>query len=218
MVSRAQGYRAGAGKEGPALAVVEAFFEERFGIPLSRITDPEENFRIGDFRLPDGATIECKGQPIDPGRYPENFVELFEVTTNARHAGVFEHLCRLLNVSPPDLAALRLWDGRNGSWDVVGTHENVSVSVTSIAAASHTVYVNPSNGGTYLYLYEREELLDAIRARMRAGLLRGVGRSNDDTFAVKAALARARWASSGATWEWIGDGSEESIRSSFAMS
>jgi hypothetical protein len=88
VVTRSEGYRRGVPKEEAALQVVESFFERELSVRLERITNREENYRQGDFRVNGSkATIECKRQPIDPVRYPQNFVEVFETTSNPRHEG-----------------------------------------------------------------------------------------------------------------------------------
>jgi hypothetical protein len=209
VVSRSEGYRRGAGKERLALDIAAEFFGGGIGIELIEIDDPDENYLLGDWRSPSGETIECKGQPIDPTRYPLNFVEIFEVTENPRHRGGFEDLAELLGIPPtlleevtvtlPDRSAARL-----------GRPPYVSISVRSIYRSAFTVYVNYLDGGRWIYVYERGELTDRIAAAVRrGGLLRGAGKSNEDTFAVKLPIPRARWRrSADFGWTWTGEGSE----------
>ena len=219
MVSRSDGYKASQGKEELGLRVVEGFFSEVLDVPLARIEDADDNYRFGDFWAPNGASIECKSQRIDPDQYPRNFVEIFEVTNNSRHEGGFTRVSEILGLSPSGLAEVRLKDRRtsshrdNGASHRVGSHERVSVSITSIAAASYTAYVNSSGGGSHLYLYERSELLEAIRSALADGIVRGAGMSNDDTFAVWTTLACKRWRRVGGSWTWSGVGPEQSAMS-----
>src|SRR5579863_8142862 len=98
LVSRNLGYRLAQGKEEPALQCAEKFFQDVVGITLTRITDATDNWQKGDFLAPSGATIECKGQGIDPAKYPQNFVEVFEITNNQKHAGGFEQLAKVLGI------------------------------------------------------------------------------------------------------------------------
>lgn len=77
--------------------------------------------------------------------------------------------------------------------------------------SAFTVYVNPGASGVgYIYLYSSDEIVGAIRdAVERGGLRRGMGQSNDDTFAVLVPLANFRWsARAGQPWQYVGDGTE----------
>jgi hypothetical protein len=209
MVSRSEGYRRGASKEGLALEVFAAFAMRKLRVRLLQISDAEENYRYGDFRSPSGATVECKGQPIDPQRYPLNFVEVFEVTGNDRHRGGFEDLADLLAMRPEQLADVQVEDRTMRSTYPLGCPDRVSVSIRSIAQSQYTAYVNYQDGGRHIYLYSRDELMHHILSECRRGFLRGAGRSNEDTFAVKVPLAEARWwRTQGNYWEFGGHGRE----------
>ena len=72
------------------------------------------------------ATIECKGQPIDPVRYPQNFVEVFEITSNPRHEGGLTRVAEILGVPVDDISEARV----KNRGVRVGGPQCVSVSVT----------------------------------------------------------------------------------------
>lgn len=208
MVTRSEGYRRGVPKEEAALQVVESFFERELSVRLERITNREENYRQGDFRVNGSeATIECKGQPIDPVRYPQNFVEVFEITSNPRHEGGLTRVAEILGVPVDDISEARV----KNRGVRVGGPQCVSVSVTPISGSAATAYVNAADGGRHLYLYARDELLQACRqAAIGEGFVRGAGRSNEDTFAVFVPLPRLRWQRHDGNWEFRGDSQAES--------
>ncbi|MEY4364745.1 MAG: hypothetical protein RLZZ305_89 [Actinomycetota bacterium] len=198
MVTRNEGYRRGAGKEQMSLAVLRGFLQEKIGCAGEEISGPDDNYRSGDLVFPSGRTVECKGQPIDPDRYSQNFVEVFEQTSNDRHLGGFARVAELLDITTAELARASVrFRGRSVH---VGEPDRVSVSITSIAAASFTAYVNHTDGGKHIYVYERDELMSHIRSGVRKGMVRGAGNSNEDTFAVFVPLARMRWTRRDGKW------------------
>jgi hypothetical protein len=206
VISRSQGYQLSAGKEEGGLLEAARFFREVMGTRLERVESPEENYRLGDFRTQSGVTLECKRQPIDPRRYPQNFVEVFELTANERHRAGFRDLAALLGLTTVELESTRYQDHRGGSSSraVLGRPDHVSVSITSIAGSAFTIYVNPDGG--HLYLYESAELMGHIRTAVRGnGLHRGMGRSNEDTFAVLVPLSEMRWSiEPSGSWRYSG--------------
>ena len=207
MVSRNEGYRRGAGKEEVAIEILQAFLKERIGNPGSVIEDPAENYLFGDLRFGDGPTIECKGQPIDPAKYRQNFVEVFEVTGNQRHSGGFSSLCSVLGFSPDVLAATKVRVA--GTTTEVGRLPYVSVSVTSISSAAFTAYVNYLDGGKHIYVYARDEILGHVRSALaNGGFVRGAGKSNEDTFAVFIPLSGMRWSREDGKWSVSGEVTE----------
>jgi hypothetical protein len=210
MVSREEGYKRSAGKEALSLPIIESFFDRVLDIPLSRITDRDENYALGDFCTPNDRTIEAKGQEIDPSRYGGmNFVELFEVTRNPRHEGGFEVVADLLSMSPQQLAEVDVYDVPRRQHTTVGRPRCVSVSLGSISASAATVYVNYLMGGRHIYVYERDELMRHIWRAAPRGLLRGAGKSNEDTYAVKVPIADRRWSRTDGAWRWAGLGSAD---------
>lgn len=207
-ISRGEGYRRGSGKEEGGLVLAEDFFARAVGVPLTRIRDPERNYADGDFDAPSGRTIECKRQPIDPRRYPQNFVEVFEYSEQPRHRSGAAALCSILGAGLDELSDTRVRVHGNGT-SAVGRLPGASVSIRSIARAAYTVYANPDSAPQHLYVYEREELLGAIRAAVRhSGFRRGMGNSNEDTFAVLVPLPRDRWERSDADWRYAGTAEE----------
>lgn len=207
MVTRNEGYGRGAGKEELALAALRGFLKEKIGHRGEEITGYEDNYRLGDLSFPTGVTVECKGQPVDPARYPQNFVEVFEVTANDLHLGGLARAAELLGMPVDDLVRTRV--RARGAAGVVGNQQRVSVSISSIAAAGFTAYVNYLDGGRHIYVYERDELMGHIRTAARQGFVRGAGNSNEDTFAVFVPLSRMRWSRNGTDWRATGDEPEQ---------
>ena len=207
MVTRNEGYGRGAGKEELALAALRGFLKEKIGHHGDEITGYQDNYRLGDLSFPTGVTVECKGQPVDPARYPQNFVEVFEVTRNDLHLGGLARTAELLGMSAEDLTRTRV--RARGATGVVGNQQRVSVSISSIATAGFTAYVNYMDGGRHIYVYERDELMGHIRTAARQGFVRGAGNSNEDTFAVFVPLPAMRWARDGGRWVASGTGRED---------
>lgn len=210
MVSRSEGYAAGAWKEKRNLECAEQFFVDVLGYRPTRITDPDQNYQLGDFRFP-AATLECKGQGIDPEKYPQNFIEVCEVTNSAKHARGCESLCRILALGPQELAGVPIQDRRKVPAHELqrqfGSPPSVSVSIANFSAASHVMYVNAEEGGRHVYIYKGAHLLELIRRAVRAsGMQRGAGRSNEDTFSVRVALPPLRWRRPHAAWSYSGTG------------
>jgi hypothetical protein len=209
MVTRGEGYRRSAGKEAIALEVAGLFFGNALDTRVDVITDKDDNYALGDFKTSSGATIECKSQPIDPVKYPLNFVEVFEVTHNDMHLGGLAALAELLDMSVDQLATVPVWMSKQRRSMPLGRPERISVSIRSIAGSAATCYVNPLMGGRHVYVYGRDELMAAITKAVAQGLVRGAGKSNDDTFAVKIPLADRRWSrGDDFDWQWHGIGVE----------
>ena len=207
-LSRSEGYRRGAGKEEDGLRVTEEFFRSVVEISLERIDDPQENYEQGDFRSPNGGTLECKRQPI--GRYPRNFIEVCERTSgrNAAHLTGFEDLASVLAIDFGDL--MQVGVNERGVRSAFGRPTAISVSVTSLLRAAYWVYVNPASSQRFLYIYRSRDLLDLVRKAVKAdGLELGKGNSNDDTYAVLVPNPAWRWTSKhDADWRFSGEGSE----------
>lgn len=208
-LSRPDGYRLGVGKEQVSLDVFSEFWSAEFQMVPTRIEGADDNYRFGDFRLDSSTTIEVKGQPINPHRYAENFVEVFEVTHNPMHADGFSQLARHLQVSEKVLSCIPV-KTQTGARVPLGHQKRVSVSITSMTNARWTAYVNPADGGSHIYLYDRAELLGHIRRVIRKGFVRGAGNSNDDTFAVFVPLPVHRWERTDDRWVYTG--SDKSFR------
>jgi hypothetical protein len=206
MITRREGYIRSAGKEAPALAATEEFFKQAIGVDLIRIIDAETNYLHGDFSTAAGVTIECKGQPIDPGRFKQNFIEVCEYTETAKHADGFANLAILLNMSEDALSRVRIKLRGRGTPTPFGRPECLSVSITSIGGSAFTVYINV-NGG-HIYVYRSDELIDQIRTAVPHGMGRGVGRSNEDTLSVFTPNADWRWLRDSNRWIWNGTASE----------
>jgi hypothetical protein len=208
VVSRSEGYLRGAGKEALALASVQEFFRLVVGVPLDVITDAQENYRLGDLRSAAGVYMECKGQPIDPQRYPQNFVEVFEQTHNPEHANGFDEVAELLDLTPEALSNVVV-TLRDRSRVRLGRLPSVGVSIHSFFSAPLTTYVNYEEGGRWIYVYDRQELTNHIKEAVPRGLRRGVGNSNEDTFSVFVPIAARRWQRVRGGWQWAGTGPAE---------
>jgi hypothetical protein len=207
-LSRNDGYRASAGKEEGGLLAVEDFFRKVVDVPLRRILEPAENYSHGDFRSPNGKTLECKRQPI--GSYNRNFIEVCERTsgTNTAHLGGFETLATVLSVSREELSDANVT--QKGAKFQFGEPAAISVSISSLLQSSFWIYVNPDPRGRFVYVYRAADLLSLIRvAILGAGLELGKGNSNDDTYAVLVPNPAWRWsAAANEPWSFCGERGE----------
>lgn len=210
-LTRTEGYRKGAPKEAEGLDSAEDFLNRLLKIDtgaIARIEGADDNYRQGDLRLPNGKTLEVKRQPINPDRYPMNFVEVGELTFNPRHFGGTTSLAHLLNIPSDTLAKTTVKDFRSEGHPSApfGNPEHLSVSLTSIAGSQATIYVNPDQG--HLYIYRRDEIIDHVRRSvLNDNLRRGQGNSNDDGLAVLIPLPRWRFSKDKqGLWRFVGVG------------
>ena len=209
-ISRAAGYAAGAGKEGAALAIVESFLASHFRTQVARIHDADENYKHGDFRLPGGSTVECKGQPIDPERYALNFVEVCEDTSRGRlerHVGGFSAVATAVGLSEAALAAVIVTPKKahlppKGPF---GQPAFLSASIHTFVNASAVVYANCE--ARIIALYDSKVLLRQVRdAMLSRGMVRGAGHSNDDTFSVFVPYPPSVWRGTAGGFVFAGTG------------
>ncbi len=207
MITRREGYRRGAGKEQLALDALKDFALQK-KIQLEEIVDAGDNYRRGDFEVANGASIECKGQPIDPKRYRQNFVEVCEITQNPLHLKGFDDLAFCLGLSDYALESVPVWNKTTGDKGIFGRPACISVSLTPMLGSVLTAYVNPASGGRHLYLYRKEEILDHVKKAVRSGVVRGAGMSNEDTIAVFIPLPVWRWERYSDSWTYSGAGKE----------
>ena len=212
-LSRTEGYARSRGKEHAGIEAARTFLQTHAGVPTALIEGAEDNYRLGDLRTPSGRTVEVKRQPINPAKYRQNFVEVFEVTSNDRHRDGMHRLAGLLEVPVEAIEQLTYRDHRQTppARVALGAQPAVSVSITSLLTAAYTVYVNPGPGEQHLYCYGRGELAGHLRTAMPGTLRRAAGMSNDDTFAVLVPLAVHRWSRPGdeQPWTYTGQGHEE---------
>ncbi len=205
-ISRSDGYRRAQGKEGPGLDALEEFMLDTLGVPLRRIDGAAENYERGDFIAPSGETIECKRQPIDPGRYRRNFVEVCEVTSNTLHEGGYAELAAILNDEARPRVDLVWSSPHSSSRYSLADEPRLSVSIHTFVRAALVGYVNPDQ---HIYIYPSEELLAQIRRAASMGpMVRGAGNSNADTLAVYVPLADWRWSKLDGVWTYVGRGRE----------
>ena len=177
-------------------------------IHLEEITDAEKNYRRGDFEVANGSSIECKGQPIDPSRYRQNFVEVCEITQNPLHLHGFDDLAVSLDLSDQELESVQVSNKATGTKGTFERPACISVSLTPILGSALTAYINAADGGRHIYLYRREEILAHIKASVRTGVVRGAGMSNQDTIAVFIPISEWRWDRKSRAWTYSGTGSE----------
>lgn len=211
-ISRSDGYRYGRGKGEAGVQVVQGFLRTELDVPTDEITGREDNYRSGDLRAPSGQTLEVKRQDIDPRRYPQNFIEVFELTSGANpdHAAGFQTLAQLLDLGTDRLSQVTVHDRRARARGPLGEPPAVSVSIQSIVGSSFTAYVNPgTRGPAHLYLYDVAEIVAYIRRVAPRGFDRGLGRANNDTCSVFVPLAANRWsAETDGPWVYTGDRDE----------
>lgn len=213
-ITRAEGYQRGRAKEEAGLQLAETFLARLLGIPadqITRIDGADDNYRYGDLRLPSGKTIEVKRQPINPDRYPLNFVEVAEITFNPRHRHGTGMLAQALGIDVDRLSRAQVRDYRHDGHpeSALGRPEHLSVSITSMLASTATMYVNPDDG--HVYVYRSEEIIDHIkRGVLNDNLRRGQGNSNDDGLAVLVPLPRWRFhRGTDGLWRYTGTGTAE---------
>jgi hypothetical protein len=140
-ISRAEGYRRGAGKGEEGVEVARRFVEDVLDAPTEEIASADDNSRLGDLRTSSGSTVEVKRQPIDPKRYSENFVEVFELTSGRtqNHLAGFQTLSQLLDIEQPKLSRVPVRS--RGESGPLGRPTAVSVSIQSMAGSAATMYV-----------------------------------------------------------------------------
>jgi hypothetical protein len=207
VITRNEGYRRGVGKERLALNAFKDLAIQK-NIDIHEIVDADENYRRGDFESANGSSIECKGQPIDPSRYRQNFIEVCEITQNTLHLRGFEDLAASLDLSYQELESVQVSNKVTGTRGIFGRPSCLSVSLTPMLGSVLTAYINATDGGRHIYLYRREEIMQHIRTAVRAGVVRGAGNSNQDTIAVFIPISEWRWERKPQAWTYSGIGSE----------
>lgn len=210
MVTRDEGYRRSRGKEKGGLEVAQDFLRAVFDLTPDVIHCPHKNRTQGDLQVL-LQTVEVKRQPIDPDKYDKNFVEVFEDTTARRKPHHHDGLARTaayLGLTIEQLARSQYWDHRGEGKPerrTVGPLSHASASLASIAGSAFTIYVNPSEGMTWVYVYSRRYLLHELKQLVKRGQLRrGMGKSNEDTFACLVPISPARWKRHDGSWRFHG--------------
>jgi len=213
MISRAEGYRRSVGKERLGLEVAQNFLHTVLSECSALVDDRVLNYTHGDLVVASGKYIEVKTQPIDPTRYRQNFVELFEKTQKQEHADGFDRVARLLGMAPDCLASTRVTSRETPNLPL-GMLPYVSVSIESFSTAACVMYVNPYFQTKYVYCYEKPFLRSQIaHALATKGLGRGLGNSNRDTFSVFIDYPDAVWSFDHDTgWRYAGAASEQHVK------
>jgi hypothetical protein len=204
-VSREEGYARGAGKEERGLKMAEHFFASKIGVePIERV-EGVANFFLGDHIFPSGRTWETKRQPIDPFKYRQNVIEVFEITGKKKHADGWRLLAGTLGCDEDKLKRCTYLD-RNTQIPLPDGH--ISPSLLTARRATGYCYVNPD--GPYLYICRSSSIRKQARSAFLGGnLRRGPGNCNDDSWVFFSPLPATRWKFEGGVWVWIGDGDEE---------
>jgi len=221
MITRDEGYARGRGKEDPTIEVVRDCIRTVIGLDAQIIEDRERNRLHGDLEMV--GTAECKGQPIDPDRYQNNFVEVFEdmlIGGRPHHGDGFARTAEILGLSTRELAEVTYLDHRTPDVPVrsVGVLPRVSTSMESIDGSDLTIYANADPNHTYVYFYTRSFLIRCVREKVvSGGLQRGMGNSNEDTFGVLVQVSPARWRRVDGVWAFVGSGTPPIERIRAAM-
>lgn len=202
VITKNESYRLSGGKEQAALSVARRFFSEVVGLEPVVVTDKWENILCGDLRFPSGQYAECKGQPVDPYKYANNFVEVCEATTNPDLIGGMGSLSSLLGIPMDDLSSVPV-KNHDGTVSPFGYHPLLHNSLESISHSRVTLYVNSTAG--HVYAYGRNEIIRAVSSAVSSkGMLRGAGNSHEDTFGALTALPVMRWELRGDEWSYFG--------------
>jgi hypothetical protein len=144
-------------------------------------------------------------------------VEIFEVTENERHRDGLSVASELLGLDLAQAERIPVRIKGRGVPTPLGRPDFVSVSIKSMTTSGWTIYVNVQGG--QIYLYQRDEMMSHLKSTVPAGLARGAGMSNEDTFAVFFPLADRRWSRDPqGSWNWTGDGDEATAVSSVRSS
>jgi hypothetical protein len=208
-ITRTEGYKLGVSKEQGALDVFTDFMSQKLNIDAEFITDKTENWKSGDFKLSNGKYIEVKGQPVDPEKYPVNFIEIGEVTDKPYHANGYKVLEDILKLSSP-LSDVKVFDKPKSSYYKLGEPYALSVSIASMGNNTTYAYVNQTK--EIVYLYTAKTLLNLIRESLvKRGIVKGAGKSNEDTLGLFVPNATAIWKKINGEWKFIGSGSETAI-------
>jgi hypothetical protein len=208
-ITRTEGYKLGVSKEQGALDVFEDFMKHKLNIDVEFVTDKTENWKQGDFKLSNGKYIEVKGQPVDPEKYPVNFIEIGEITNKPYHTDGFKQLQDVLGLTFP-LSDVKVWDKPKNAGYSLGEPYALSVSIASMGNNTTYAYVNQTK--EIVYLYTAATLLGLLRdALAKKGIIKGAGKSNEDTLGVLVPNAKAIWKKENGEWKFIGSGEENII-------
>jgi hypothetical protein len=207
-MTRAEGYRIGISKEKYALATFEDFMSH-YQIESTFVTDKDENWQYGDYKLANGKYIEVKGQPVNPDKHPVNFVELGEITSKDYHRSGFSSLKEMLGVD--DLESKSIRNNAKKTWETFGNPECFSFSLKSLSNGSTWAYVNSFDN--IIYIYSASSLKNGIinAIKNERALVRGAGKSNEDTIAAFVSLPVAIWRKIDNKWVYTGTGDEKVI-------
>ena len=181
------------------------------GLTATPTTEHSEQVFCGDYHLGRDVYVEQKTQPLDSDRYDQIFVEVAERSPLDVRAGGLEELAEILNVPTGRLRLAR--DGHTGRPIKLDPARDLfSVAVHYYLGGTWTMYVDPRDFGTRLYLYDNAEIRGYCRDALLTGqLVHAPGRANPGTFGVFVPNARDRWQRHGDTWTYVGDGDEAAI-------
>jgi hypothetical protein len=206
-------YRTQAIKEAEGVECAQDFLQRLLRLELgavTQITSHEDNLAYGDLRLPSGATVEVRRHAINPGRYPLNYVQVGELSFNPRYPRGLAELATGLQIGLEELTQVTVRDFRDEAKPVspLGNPEFFTPLITAILASQVTMYVNPTDG--FIYIYQRSEVVSAIRQSiLNNNLRRGSGR-NADGLAVLIPLPALRFRrDKKGLWRFDGPGKAE---------
>jgi hypothetical protein len=223
-VSRTEGYKLGAPKEREGIETAKRFFAWAT-IEVSAIVGDDNRTR-GDLEIAQSSkSIEVKGQRIRPKwrdisgayhgtggvAYYQNFIEICEHSTGRNEGGLLNnHLFDGIDTS------LITWEGVGGTGNFDDlTH--ISYSLNVLNEASAMIYCNNEtqpDGRFYLCAYSSQQLINAIRERVKRNPQLGMGKgdSNAVTLSVLAPYpTRMFWFQQdrSADWKWCGKSGNE---------
>jgi hypothetical protein len=201
MPSRRDSFKTSGGKEAKAMNLARSFLHRVLDERPATVRDRTENRFSGDLRIRD-RYVEVKGQGIDPGRFPLNYVEVCEVfaePVDAEMPANAARLCRMLGLTAEEMAAVPV-RGRG----TFGSPPYLHCSLESTFRAELTFYCNADAG--WLYAYDRDEIAGLVRAEVRRGMWRGKGLAHDDSFGVQVPVAAQLWRCVNREWHWHGAG------------
>lgn len=212
-LTRTEGYRRAEGKEQAGIDLARAFLDDMVGIHCGDV-EGDENRTHGDLLAPSGDTIEVKRQPIDPLKYPANFIEIMEDMTRdpkPRHERGFARTAEILSMAPSLLAKLQV--SSNGKTSRLGMLSHASASMESMTRAKFVIYANPDL--EVISMYSSMALLRDVRKNARRKLVRGAGNSNEDTIATFVPNSHASFRRVDGEWQNYGGMYRKSMVSSF---
>ncbi|MEQ1933167.1 MAG: hypothetical protein ABL962_04725 [Fimbriimonadaceae bacterium] len=209
---RAAKYRAGHGKEEIAINLAQDFLRSVLGVESGFVEDAQLNYECGDLRCGE-KWVEVKGQGINPQKYDQNYVEIFEGPLPSTKHSDFAELAASLKIDEDVLSRVlftpyTMINGRKRavSRECLGQIQPVSISITNFLKTSAVIYANNwIEGLRYLCVYDSTDLFQQCREAILNNLLtRGRGLSNFVTYAVNIPYSDMIWLIEDDVWTYSG--------------